>query len=222
MPAAHKRSREEAATGADTEQSSKGGAGAASAAIHSAAASSTPAAPAAVAPASRSGPVPAAAAAANGDDDDDEEEEEEQTEYVVVRMPASLVKHMREAGDGAVTIEGLDTAHPHFDATYTLPARGVVTQRFVGSYEYSVGTQLLWRIHDEPPLSKAARSPSPASAASPARSASPTKAAAALTASPVPFATGGLLQPPLPRGTNAPHVDFVGKTWKRLVFARQR
>jgi hypothetical protein len=101
--------------------------------------------------------VAAAAAASESKAEEsgsDSDSEDEQSEIVIVRMPASLVHQMREKEGRSVSIQGLDTAHPFFDATYALPLPSSsqvaepTTQRFVGTYEYSVGTQLLWEIKD--------------------------------------------------------------------------
>jgi hypothetical protein len=185
MTVARKRRRDD---GTDEEQTGKGGvqqdatpttsgtAETAAAASHSAAAASTTAA-AADSASFRTGIT--VSDDVDSDTGSSSDEDEEQTEYVVVRMPASLVHRMRAEQDNAadaiadaaaaalsdsksavaapppssasvptVVLEGLDTARPYFDASYTQPQHGRVTHRFVGTYEYSVGTQLLWRIHD--------------------------------------------------------------------------
>lgn len=165
--ASRKRARTEEEEGAELASGSGGAAtiaaatsAAAAGGGHAAAATSIPAA--AAAPSSTIAAVAAdAAAEASGSDsasgsgsDSDSDDESDVSELVVVRMPASLVQQMRERGDSSVEIRGLDSGQPHFDASYAmplpahLPAAQPAMHRFVGAYEYSVGTQLLWKIKD--------------------------------------------------------------------------
>jgi hypothetical protein len=168
---------------------------------------------------------PAIAVSSDSEDGSDSDSSDV-SELVVVRIPAALVQQLREQ-ESSILIEGLDSAKPHFEVMQRPPATIIntnpqpVRQKYVGSYEYSVGTQLLWKIQQE------ASPATPSDRSTPMAALSPALGSRSLPAASTPIPA---LSPPstlLPRISQAklpvpPRIELVGKTWKRLVFSRQR
>lgn len=199
------------------------------------------------------------------EDESDYSSDEEQTEYVIVSLPASLVHQLRSSGT-SIDICGLDTSEPYFVAPYSSPlhaVRGTIDEKglsssstvtlappeetkFVGTYEHSVGTNLLWAVHPNGPshdfksLPSSAAPLKPSSTSSASSSASlmvPTRPSTALSPPLAPLRTPSprliplhsaspptVTMPAANMNSNAglPQIEFEGKTWKRLVFGRQR
>src|SRR4051794_40332132 len=57
----------------------------------------------------------------------------------------SSILHFSSLCSNALNSQGLDTAQPYFVTT----SPDGMQERYVGTYEYSVGTQMLWKVGGE-------------------------------------------------------------------------
>lgn len=252
--------RTRSSAGAAATQSPTVAAAAAATANVTVAAPAAPAASSSSAAAAVAAPSRAAAAEEISDSDysdDDSDASSETSEYVIVSMPESLVRHLR-ADNGSVDVHGLESSMPFFRAPVVLPppinpvddtpAAAATTDtnatnepvecKFVGTYEYSVGTNLLWRV-EQPNAEDDGAAPAAASTESLGLSAkkhakhvkptksTPLKKRTAVSGSVPMSATaaslngGTVVGPPSASALSGPQIRLAGKTWKRLVFARQ-